>query len=221
MKLTPHIDTHPPAKKAPADSAAPFVPEKRTYNALATAAEGCRGCELYKHATQVVFGEGATKASLILLGEQPGDAEDLAGHPFVGPAGRLLDKALEEAGIPRKEVYVTNAVKHFRFEERGKRRLHKSPSARHIKACRPWLEAELDLVQPAALICLGATAAKAVLGNKFSLTKSLGEWQAGPRNSKVLATFHPSAALRAPDHDRREELYREIVKTLKLAGSVI
>ncbi|HTK83998.1 MAG TPA: UdgX family uracil-DNA binding protein [Patescibacteria group bacterium] len=202
-------------------SAANFLPSKITYEALVKASEGCKGCELYKFATQTVFGEGATDASLILVGEQPGNEEDLAGHPFVGPAGKLLDKALAEAGIPRDEVYVTNAVKHFKFEERGKRRLHKQPSARNIKACRPWLEAEIELIKPEAVICLGSTAAKSLLGPSFALTKHLGEWQTGPGNIKILATYHPSAALRAPDHDQREALYKAIVSDLKKAAKLL
>ncbi len=202
-------------------SAANFLPSKITYESLVKASEGCKGCELYKFATQTVFGEGVPDASLILVGEQPGNEEDIAGHPFVGPAGKLLDKALAEVGIPRDEVYVTNAVKHFKFEERGKRRLHKQPSARNIKACRPWLEAEIELIQPEAIICMGSTAAKSLLGSSFALTKHLGEWQIGPGNIKILATYHPSAALRALDHDQRETLYKAIVSDLKKAAKLL
>jgi uracil-DNA glycosylase len=202
-------------------SAADFLPARLTYPALRKAAGGCRGCDLYLHATQTVFGEGRVKASLILVGEQPGNDEDLAGHPFVGPSGKLLNKALDEAGIARGDVYVTNAVKHFRFEERGKRRMHKQPSARQIKACRPWLEAEITVIKPRAVLCLGATAAKSLLGPDFSLMKHRGEWQTGPENVRVLATLHPSAALRAPDHAKRQEIYAGLVADLKKAASIL
>lgn len=208
-------------EEAGTGSAADFFPPDMDYASLSAASKGCQGCDLYLNATQTVFGEGAGAASIVLVGEQPGNEEDIAGHPFVGPAGRLLDKALEEAGIPRDEVYVTNAVKHFKFEERGKRRIHKQPSARQIKACQPWLEAEIALVKPAAILCLGATAAKSLLGSGFALTKHRGEWQPGPGNSRVLATYHPSAALRAPDHDKREEVYRAIVEDLKRAAALL
>lgn len=202
-------------------SAADFLPSKLTYPALCKAAAICRGCDLYKYATQTVFGEGALHAPLMLVGEQPGNDEDLAGHPFIGPAGALLDKALQEAGIARDQVYITNAVKHFKFEERGKRRLHKSPSAREIKACRPWLDAEIDLIKPQAIICLGATAAKALLGPKFSLTRQRGEWAGSIGNTRVMASFHPSAALRAPDHDARAAMFQAIAKDLKTASRLI
>ncbi len=201
-------------------TAADFLPRRIIYPALARAAEGCRGCELYKFATQVVFGEGAYPAPLMLVGEQPGDAEDKEGHPFVGGSGKLLQAILDEAGILRQEVYITNAVKHFRFEERGKRRLHKQPSARHIKACHPWLEAEFAVVKPKVVLCLGATAAKAILGNAFRLTADRGRWQQG-ENFKVLATYHPSAALRAPDHDRREQILRWMKADFKKAKAVL
>ena len=202
-------------------SAADFLPKKITYNTLYKASKGCQGCDLYLPARQTVFGEGAIKGSLMLVGEQPGNEEDLEGHPFIGPAGKLLNKALEDAGIPRGKVYVTNAVKHFRFEERGQKRLHKSPSARQIKACRPWLDAEISLMQPAAILCLGATAAKSLLGANFSLTRQRGQWQPGPGDSRILATYHPSAALRAPDHDKREAFYKAIVQDLKQAATAV
>jgi uracil-DNA glycosylase len=201
-------------------SAADHLPKKRSYPSLCKAAEGCRGCDLYKLGTQTVFGQGPLTASLMLVGEQPGDEEDRQGLPFVGPAGKLLDRALAEAGVPKEKVYVTNAVKHFKFTVRGKKRMHQPPSAREITACRPWLLAEIELIRPGAVLCLGATAAKSLLGGKFSLTKHRGEWQRGPEDAKVLATFHPSAALRAPDHDQRAALYKAIVEDLRLATSI-
>ena len=203
-----------------AKSAADFLPPRLTYPALARAAEGCRGCELYKFATQVVFGEGAHSAPLMLVGEQPGDAEDKEGHPFVGGSGKLLQGILDDVGIARDDVYITNAVKHFRFEERGKRRLHKQPSARHINACHPWLEAEFTVVKPKVVLCLGATAAKAILGNAFRLTADRGKWQQA-ESFKALATYHPSAALRAPDHDRREQILRWMTADFKKARAAL
>jgi uracil-DNA glycosylase len=198
-----------------------YVPAKHTHPALCKAAEGCRGCPLYKGATQTVFGAGSMRAKLMLVGEQPGDEEDKQGLPFVGPAGRLLDRALAEAGLPKKDVYVTNAVKHFKFTLRGKKRLHQSPSPREINACKPWLLAEIDMLKPRAILCLGATAAKSLLGSSFALTKNRGTWKPGPEETKVAATWHPSAALRAPDHDRREELYNHIVADLRYAYGLI
>ena len=198
-------------------SAAGYLPKKITWPSLCKAAAGCRGCDLYKNATQTVFGLGPRTARLMLVGEQPGDEEDNQGLPFVGPSGKLLDRALADAGIPKKEVYVTNAVKHFKFEPRGKKRLHKTPSAREVSACRPWLLAEIELIKPAVIMCLGATAAKSLLGNKFALTKNRGKWQPEQDNAKVMATFHPSAALRAPDHDARAAMYAAIVEDLKIA----
>lgn len=202
----------------PKTSAAEYLPKKRSYPALLAAAEGCRGCELYKYATQTVFGMGARRAPLMLVGEQPGDEEDIQGLPFVGPAGKLLDRALAEAGIPRKQVYVTNAVKHFRFVERGKKRIHHPPAARHISACRRWLLAEIEVIRPKLVLCLGATAAKSFFGGGFALSRHRGEWLDGPGDTKILSTYHPSAVLRAPDHDTRDELYRAIVKDLKRAA---
>src|SRR5579859_1360320 len=156
--------------------AAPYVPEHATLPVLARAVQACKGCDLYKHATQAVLGEGPASARVVMIGEQPGDREDLAGKPFVGPAGRVLDQALEEAGIVRTDVYVTNAVKHFKFEERGKRRIHKKPSTGEIAACHPWLEAELAQVRPQVVVCLGATAAHAVIGKQHSLLKERGKF---------------------------------------------
>ena len=168
------------------------------------AAAECKACDLWKTGTQTVFGEGSPKADLMLVGEQPGDKEDLAGRPFVGPAGRILDQALEEAGIDRARVYVTNAVKHFKWEPRGKRRLHKRPDAGEVAACRPWLDRELELVRPKVVVCLGATAAQALLGRTFRVTKQRGEFFPQPEGHVITATVHPSSILRAPDPATRE-----------------
>jgi uracil-DNA glycosylase len=185
------------------------------------AAKACQACDLYKHATQTVFGEGAPKASLMLIGEQPGDAEDLSGHPFVGPAGKLLDRALEEAGIDRSAVYVTNVVKHFKWEPRGKRRIHKKPNAGEISACRPWLEIEIQLVKPFAIVCLGATAAQALLGRQFKVTARRGQAIPSPLARLVIATVHPSSLLRAPDDEtRRRETKRFIGDLRKVARAL-
>ena len=189
------------------ETAAPWVPEHVDIEGLKEASVDCKGCELWQHATQVVFSAGNPRAPLALVGEQPGDVEDRQGIPFVGPAGRLLQEALEEAGVPRKDVYVTNAVKHFRFTERGKRRIHATPQVTHIKACLPWLEAELTLVDPSLIVCLGATAARALLGPTFRVTKQRGQVLelATPVGVRpVLATVHPSAVLRATAEERSE-----------------
>src|ERR671915_2042881 len=188
-------------------SAEPFVPDTTNIRKLNAAAHECRGCDLYKTATQVVFGAGPKKARVMFVGEQPGDQEDRQGQPFVGPAGALLDKALEDAGIPRDDVYVTNAVKHFKWEPRGKRRIHKKPRVSEIKACRPWLEAELRAVKPAVLVCLGATAAQSVLGPQFKLMQHRGTVIPSSLAERVVATIHPSAVLRAPDSEGRREAY--------------
>jgi DNA polymerase len=172
-------------------SAAPYVPTSTSLRTLATAAQGCRGCDLYKNATQAVFGAGPREARVMFVGEQPGDQEDKEGAPFVGPAGALLDKALEDAGIPRQDVYVTNAVKHFSWEPRGKRRIHKKPRASEIKACRPWLEAELRAVKPAVIVCLGATAAQAVIGPQFKLMRNRGQVHSSPLAEKWWPRFIP------------------------------
>src|ERR1700734_117595 len=156
--------------------AADYIPERPTLRKLQESVQTCRGCDLYAHATQAVFGEGPTSARIVFIGEQPGDEEDRKGHPFVGPAGKLLDRALADAGIDRSLVYVTNAVKHFKFEERGKRRLHKKPSGGEIKACRPWLEAEINLIQPQIIVCLGATAAQSIFGGTYRVTKERGQF---------------------------------------------
>lgn len=200
------------ATKVP--TAAPFIPPTTSLTRLAEAAQSCRGCELWKNATQAVFGAGPKKASIIMIGEQPGHEEDLEGKAFVGPAGRLLDRAMIDAGIARTDVYVTNAVKHFKFEERGKRRIHKNPSTTEVVACRPWLEAEIESIRPEVLVCLGATAAKSLLGNSFRITQSRGLITESAWAQRTLATWHPSAVLRAPD-DRRHLMYDELVGDLR------
>jgi DNA polymerase len=176
---------------------------------------------LYKTATQVVFGEGPKAARVMFVGEQPGDQEDRQGEPFVGPAGALLDKALADAGIPRERVYVTNAVKHFKWEPRGKRRIHKKPRASEVKACRPWLEAELRAVQPAIVVCLGATAAQSMLGASFKLMRQRGQVVSSPLAARVVATIHPSAVLRAPDSESRQLAYDSLVADLKVAAKAL
>jgi DNA polymerase len=192
-------------------SRAPAGPARRSLASVGAAARECRACDLWKTGTQTVFGEGARKAELMLIGEQPGDQEDLAGRPFVGPAGKLLDRALEEAGIDRSTIYLTNVVKHFKWEPRGKRRIHKKPNAGEVSACRPWLDAELTLVKPRAVICLGATAAQALLGRTFKVTAHRGEFIESTIAPIVLATVHPSSLLRAPDdRTRRRETARFI-----------
>jgi DNA polymerase len=201
-------------------SAEPFVPKTTTLRTLAAAVQKCRGCDLYKYATQAVFGEGKKAARLMLVGEQPGDQEDRQGEPFVGPAGALLDKALAAAGLEREEVYLTNAVKHFKWEARGKRRIHKKPRVSEMKACRPWLEAELRAVKPAVIVCLGATAAQAVLGPQFKLMQNRGKVLPSPLGDRVVATIHPSAVLRAPDAEGRRAAYEMLVADLKVAKSI-
>jgi uracil-DNA glycosylase len=192
-----------------AKNAAELIPRRPSLSNVRTAAKECRACDLWKLGTQTVFGEGARTAELMLVGEQPGDAEDLAGHPFVGPAGKLLDRALQAAGIDRAAVYVTNVVKHFKWEPRGKRRIHKKPNAGEIAACRPWLDTEIELVAPRALVCLGATAAQALLGRQFKVTTRRGEFVPSALAPLVLATVHPSSILRAPDDvTRRLEMKR-------------
>ena len=182
---------------------------------LRESAAGCTGCDLYKQATQTVFGEGSVHASLLFVGEQPGDQEDLAGKPFVGPAGRILDKALAESGIARREVYVTNAVKHFKWEPQGKRRKHKKPSAAEIAACRPWLEAETQLVKPRVVVCLGVTAAQSVFGKAVRLNELRGRAWSTPLSDTVFVTVHPSALLRHPDPAEREREYGRFVDDLR------
>jgi DNA polymerase len=202
-------------------SAADFFPEGPvSLDDLRAAAGGCRGCRLFENATQTVFGDGGERADLVLVGEQPGDQEDRAGEPFVGPAGKLLDRALQDAGIDREHAYVTNVVKHFKWRPSGKRRLHQKPNAEEIAACRPWLEAELDQLRPRIVVCLGATAAQALLGRTFKVTQQRGvivEWE---REPPAMATVHPSSILRAPDDDTRRREYEAFVADLKVAGGV-
>ena len=196
-----------------------FLPRRRTLPAMRDAVQGCRGCPLYLGATQAVFGEGAADARIMLVGEQPGDREDVEGHPFVGPAGKLLDRALKEAGLERKAVFITNAVKHFHFETRGKFRLHKRPPAAAVKACRPWLDSELEAVHPEVVVLLGATAAQAILGSAFRVSKDRGKViEQHDIAPAVIATLHPSAILRAPDEAAREASFQFLVTDLKLAA---
>jgi uracil-DNA glycosylase family protein len=196
-------------------SAADFLPEKRTLAALASAAAGCRGCPLYEDATQTVFGEGRSSARLMLVGEQPGDKEDKEGEPFVGPAGRLLDRALEVAGIDRAEAYVTNAVKHFKWRPRGNRRLHQTPRAGEIEACKPWLQAEVEALKPEAMLAMGATAARSLFGPKVKVTKDRGKPLESPLAPVAAVTIHPSAILRLRDHDEREAEFAGFVADLE------
>ncbi len=204
-----------PSQPKPGEPVPNLIPDRPTLKTVAEVAAGCKACDLYKRGTQTVFGEGPTGASLMLVGEQPGDAEDLAGHPFVGPAGKLLDRALEEAGIDRESVYVTNVVKHFKWEPRGKRRIHAKPNAAEISACRPWLETEITLARPHALVCLGATAAQALLGKSFKVSKQRGEFVESSLAPLVMATVHPSSILRAPDDESRRAEMERFVADLK------
>jgi DNA polymerase len=203
------------AKPPPPDDARRFIPPDPTLSELREAAESCTGCPLYRNATQTVFGAGPAKARLMLVGEQPGDVEDLEGLPFVGPAGRLLDRALAEAGIDRARVYVTNAVKHFKWVQRGKRRLHSKPGAREIQACYPWLEAEIATLKPQIIVCLGATAAQALLGRTFRVSQRRGEFIASPLAPHVMATIHPSSLLRAPDPETRAREFTRFIAELR------
>ena len=205
-----------PHEAGPGEPVSELIPERPTLGTVREIAKGCKACDLYKRGTQTVFGEGPRKAEVMLVGEQPGDAEDLAGHPFVGPAGRLLDRALEEAGIDRNVVYVTNVVKHFKWEPRGKRRIHAKPNAAEISACRPWLETEIALVRPRVLVCLGATAAQALLGKSFKVTRQRGELiTTSSLAPLVTATVHPSSILRAPDEATRREEMKRLVQDLR------
>jgi uracil-DNA glycosylase len=199
-------------------SAEEFLPSRLSLKSLRDAAEGCRGCDLYKNATQTVFGLGPKRATLMLVGETPGNEEDIEGKPFVGPAGRLLDEALAEAGLDRRKIYVTNAVKHFRWEPRGKRRLHKKPTTRQIEACKPWLQAEILVIQPPTVVCLGATAAQALLGREFRISKQRGRFFESAWANAVIATHHPSAVLRAPDKANRDRMRGELIDDLHRAA---
>jgi DNA polymerase len=203
------------------NDATPFLPERRSLASLREAAAGCRGCHLWRHATQTVFGEGMKKSRVVFVGEQPGDKEDRAGRPFVGPAGRELDRALDEVGIDRGEVYVTNVVKHFAFEERGKRRMHRTPKRFEIDACRPWLEEELRQVRPEALVLLGATAAKALIGPSFRITRERGRPLDSDLADLVLATAHPSSILRQRTDEDRYEERRLFTEDLKLVAEAL
>jgi len=201
--------------------ATPYLPERLSLKALREAAAGCRGCHLWRPATQTVFGEGRKSSRLMLVGEQPGDREDLAGKPFVGPASRELDRGLEAAGIERADAYLTNVVKHFKFEERGRRRIHQTPKRFEVEACTPWLRAELEVVRPEALVLLGATAAKALFGSSFRVTQHRGEPLDSDLAPLVTATIHPSAILRAPDDRSRQEERQAFAEDLRIAARVL
>jgi DNA polymerase len=203
--------------KAPQRSAAQLIPQHPTLAGLRKAAAACKACDLWQHATQTVFGEGPARARVMMIGEVPGDQEDRQGHPFVGPAGALLDRALAAAGVARNDVYVTNVVKHFKFEPRGKRRIHKKPNALEISACRPWLEAELAVVRPEIVVLLGATAAQSILGRNFLVTQQRGRWVESRIAPRVLATVHPSSILRAEDDEAR---HREMAQFIADLGPV-
>jgi len=209
----------PPSK--PTRSAAELIPVRPTIDKVRVASKDCQACELWRRGTQTVFGEGTKNAQLMFVGEQPGNDEDLSGHPFVGPAGKLLDRALSEAGIDRSAVYVTNVVKHFKWEPRGKRRIHKKPNAGEIAACRPWLDTEIALVKPRAIVCLGATAAQALLGRQFRVTAHRGEFVASPLAPLVLATVHPSSILRAPDDESRHQEMKAFTDDLRTVAKAL
>lgn len=201
-------------------SATDFLPARRTLPSLREAARNCKGCDLWKRSTQTVFGEGRAGAEVVLVGEQPGDQEDLQGRPFVGPAGRILDEALEAAGINRDDVYVTNAVKHFNWEQRGKRRIHKKPSGMQIAACRPWFDEEVKAVAPKVIVCLGATAGQALLGRNFRVTQDRGKVLT-PGEIPIVATVHPSSILRAPDDETRHVEMAHFIEDLKVVATQI
>jgi DNA polymerase len=202
-------------------SAADFLPARTTIRSMRDAVQGCRGCDLYKDTTQAVFGEGPDDARVVMVGEQPGDKEDLAGRPFVGPAGGMLDRAIEEAGLLRDEVYITNVVKHFSHVVRGKRRIHKKPNAEQIKACAPWLEAELARIGPEVLVLLGATAAQAILGRSFRVTRQRGEFVDSPLAPLVTATIHPSSILRADTDEDRRVAFEGFVRDLRQVATAL
>jgi len=208
-------------RKPSQSSAEDLIPEQPTLPLLKEAAADCKACDLWERGTQTVFGEGRRRAKVILIGEQPGNEEDLTGKPFVGPAGRLLDNALEEAGIDRSQTYVTNVVKHFKWEPRGKRRIHKKPNTQEIAACRPWLLAEIALIKPQVIVALGATAAQALLGPQFRVTKQRGQFLKSSLAPYVMATVHPSSILRAPDDETRRLELRRFVDDLKKLGRFI
>ena len=209
------------ANQPATDSAAELIPERPTLASVREAAAGCKACDLWRTGTQTVFGEGSGDAEVMFVGEQPGDQEDLAGRPFVGPAGKLLDRAMVEAGIDRSKAYVTNAVKHFKWQPRGKRRIHAKPNWAEMAACRPWLDAEIALVEPRVLVCLGATAAQALLGRQFRVTRQRGEPVDSPLAPFVLATVHPSSILRAPDEDARRAEMEAFVADLRKVAELL
>ena len=209
------------SKTAGERSTAIVIPIGGSLGELDRAARGCRACDLWRAATQTVFGEGPPRAKVMLIGEQPGNQEDVEGKPFVGPAGKLLDSALIEAGIWREDVYVTNVVKHFKWEARGKRRIHKKPSADEIAACRPWLDAEIEALHPQIIVCLGATAAQALLGRDFRVTQHRGDFLKSPMAPALMATVHPSSILRAPDKQTREKEFRRFVNDLNKISRAI
>ncbi len=204
------------SRSKPTDPAPPI----RSINGLADAAQDCQACPLYKNATQAVFGEGPSGAQMVLIGEQPGDAEDLAGHPFVGPAGGVLDKALEQAGVDRTLVYVTNAVKHFKWEPRGKRRIHMKPRVSEIKACKPWLDAELARIKPAVIVCMGTTAVQSLLGPKITIAKAKGQILESPFGP-VVVTRHPSSVLRMREREERQAALNELAEDLEFAAKLL
>jgi len=204
-----------------AGSAADLIPSHPTLESLQKTAKGCKACDLWARGTQTVFGEGARNAEVMFVGEQPGDKEDLEGKPFVGPAGVLLDKALAEAGIDRRKTYVTNAVKHFKWDPRGKRRIHEKPDSIEIAACRPWLDAEIEVVSPEVIVCLGATAAQALLGGNFRVTQQRGQVLPFGDGRRVVATVHPSSILRAPDEDSRHQEMQRFIEDLRVVAKII
>jgi DNA polymerase len=208
----------PKSQKSPAES---LIPPRPTLATLKEAAASCRACDLWKKGTQTVFGEGRRRSKVMFVGEQPGNEEDLTGKPFVGPAGRLFDDALGEAGIDRNQTYVTNVVKHFKWEPRGKRRIHKKPNAQEIAACRPLLQAEIDVIKPEVIVALGATAAQALFGPQFRVTKQRGQFLESALAPYVMATVHPSSILRAPDDEARRLEHRRFVDDLKKLARVI
>jgi DNA polymerase len=210
-----HALLAPKEDESAADGAAKYVPAGAGLRELTEAASHCKGCDLYRHATQTVFGRGSAHARIVFIGEQPGDQEDRQGSPFVGPAGEVLERALAEAGLEREKLYVTNAVKHFKFEPRGKRRIHQTPRATELNACRPWLEAELALIKPEVLVCLGATAARAIFGDKFRITRDRGHFAPTRWAPKTMATYHPSAILRGEDDAQKAELYAMLLEDFK------
>ncbi len=209
------------SKRDPPYDATPFLPERLSLPALQEASKDCRGCDLYLAATQTVFGEGPKGARVVFVGEQPGDQEDLQGRPFVGPAGKVFNEALAEAGLDRQRTYVTNAVKHFSFEPRGKARLHKKPRAGEVRACSPWLRAELRVIKPDVLVLMGATAAQSVWGPQFRITKERGVVKEGELAKAIVATIHPSAVLRAPDSEARKQLFASLVEDLRTVAKLL